>query len=89
MPGDDLGLLLRETLLLIVKLGGPPLGAALVIGLVVSLLQAVTQINEASLAFLPKMVGIGLILMLTGGFMLSQLGDFTHLLFDRVIAAGG
>jgi flagellar biosynthetic protein FliQ len=89
MQAGDVGLLLREALLLILKLGGPPLGVALLVGLVMSLLQAVTQINEATLAFVPKVLVIGLVLMLTGGFMLAQLSDFTRLLFDRVVAVGG
>jgi flagellar biosynthetic protein FliQ len=54
-----------------------------------SLLQAVTQINEATLAFVPKVVAIGVALLLTGGFMLGQLTDFARLLFDRIVAAGG
>jgi flagellar biosynthetic protein FliQ len=89
MHDSDVGLLLREALLLSLELGGPPLIAALAVGLVVSLLQAVTQINEPTLAFVPKVLAIGLSLVLTGGFMLAQLGDFTRALFDRVIAAGG
>ena len=89
MQAGDVGLLLREALLLILKLGGPPLGVALLVGLVMSLLQAVTQINEATLAFVPKVLVIGLVLMLTSGFMLAQLSDFTRLLFDRVVAVGG
>ena len=89
MQDGDVGLLLREALLLILKLGGPPLAVALAVGLVMSLLQAATQINEPTLAFVPKVVAIGLALLLTGGFMLAQLSDFTRMLFDRMIAAGG
>lgn len=89
MQNGDVGLLLREALLLILKLGGPPLAVAMLVGLVTSLLQAVTQINEATLAFVPKVLAIGLMLLLTGGFMLGQLIDFTRLVFDRVVAAGG
>ena len=59
MQDSDVGLLLREALLLCLELGGPPLTAALAVGLVVSLLQAVTQINEPTLAFVPKVVAIG------------------------------
>ena len=89
MQDSDVGLLLREALLLMLELGAPPLVAALVVGLLVSLLQAVTQINEATLAFVPKVLVIGLSLVVTGGFMLGQLGDFARLLFDRMIALGG
>ena len=88
MQAGDVGMLLHEALLLILKLGGPPLAVALLVGLLMSLLQAVTQINEATLAFVPKVLAIGLALMLAGGFMLEQLADFTRLLFDRIVAAG-
>jgi flagellar biosynthetic protein FliQ len=65
------------------------LAAALVIGLVVSVLQAVTQINEATLVFIPKLLGIGAILLFMGVSMYTSLTDFTHMLIDRMIAAGG
>ena len=50
---------LRETMWLLIKLGGPLLLAALAVGLLVSLLQAVTQINEPTLVFLPKLLVLG------------------------------
>jgi flagellar biosynthetic protein FliQ len=89
MYDSDVGQVLRDALVLSLELGGPPLMAALVVGLIVSLLQAVTQINEQTLAFVPKVLAIGVTLVLTGGFMLAQLGDFTRALFDRMIAVGG
>ena len=89
MQDGDVGLLLRDALLLILKLGGPPLAVAMLVGLITSLLQAVTQVNEPTLAFVPKVLAIGLALLLTGSFMLTQLIDFTHLVFDRVVTAGG
>lgn len=89
MQDGDVGQVLREALVLVLMLGGPPLAVALVVGLLVSLLQAVTQISEATVVFVPKMLAIGLVLMLTGGFMLDRLIDFTHGIFDRLVAAGG
>lgn len=89
MPHSDAGLMLHAALLLILKLSGPPLAVGMVVGLVVSLLQAVTQIHEATVAFVPKVLAIGLTLTLVGGFMMGQLTDFTRLVFDRVVAAGG
>ena len=58
MNDTDTALLLRDGMLVMLKLGGPPLLVALAVGLVVSLLQAITQINEATLAFLPKALAI-------------------------------
>lgn len=89
MTDTDLPLLLREGMLVLLKLGGPPLLVALVAGLMMSLLQAITQINEATLAFVPKALALGLALLLLGPFMLATLSGYAHLLFDRIVAIGG
>lgn len=89
MQEGDVGGLLRDAMLVVLKLGGPPLAMALAVGLVMSLVQAVTQINEQTLAFVPKVLAIGMALLLLGPFMLVTLTDFTRLLFDRLIAVGG
>lgn len=56
---------------------GPLLGTALVVGLVVSLFQAITSIQEMTLAFIPKILAIALILLLLSPWMLEVLTDFT------------
>jgi flagellar biosynthetic protein FliQ len=89
MTEGDAATALRDTLMLVVKLGGPPLLAALAVGLIVSVVQAVTSINESTLAFLPKVVAVGAALVLLGPWMSAQLGDFTRTLMDRLIAIGG
>jgi flagellar biosynthesis protein FliQ len=89
MTDTDLANLLRDAMLVMLKLGGPPLLVALVVGLVISLLQAITQIHEVTLAFVPKVLAIGLALLLLGPFMLATLAGYTHLLFDRIITIGG
>ncbi len=89
MQETDVAALLREGMIVTLKIGGPPLLAALVIGLVMSLVQAVTQINEQTLTFLPKVVGIGLTLAVLGTFMTASLSAYTHTLFDRMVAVGG
>jgi flagellar biosynthetic protein FliQ len=89
MNDADTATLLRDGMLVMLKLGGPPLAVALVVGLLVALLQAVTQINEATLAFVPKVIAIGAALVLLGPFMLATLSDYTHILLDRMIAIGG
>lgn len=80
---------LREALWLAVELGAPPLLASLATGLVVSVLQTVTQINESSLVFLPKIAAVVAVFLATGGFMLTSLEDFTHLLFAAIMQVGG
>ena len=89
MTDADTGAVLAEAMLVIVKLGGPPLMAALVVGVIVALFQAVTQINEATLAFIPKLLAIGVTMMLLGSFMFATLASYTRILFDRLIAVGG
>jgi flagellar biosynthetic protein FliQ len=56
---------------------------------VVALFQAVTQINEATLSFIPKLLALGVTMMLLGSFMFSTLSGYTRLLFDRMVAVGG
>lgn len=89
MQDGDVGALLRECMMVVLKVGGPPLVAALAIGLIMSLVQAVTQINEQSLAFVPKVLVLGVTLVVLGSFMMTTLGAFTLSVFDRIIAVGG
>ena len=80
---------LRDTLWVVLKLGGPLLLAALAVGLLISLVQAVTQINEATLVFLPKLLVLGVTMALMGPFMLATLNDFARGMMDRLIQVGG
>ena len=89
MSATDVAALMHDCMVVIVKLGLPVLGAALIIGLLISFIQAITQINETTLAFLPKLAVIGFTLMLLGPYMASTLGDFTRRVFDHVVAVGG
>ena len=89
MSDTDIAALLQDCMIVIMKLGFPILGVALIIGLLVSFIQAVTQINEATLAFLPKVAAIGLALMMLGPFMATTLSSFSHRVFDRIVAVGG
>jgi flagellar biosynthesis protein FliQ len=89
MNDADIGMLLRDGMMVMLKLGGPPLMVALVVGLVVALLQAITQINEMTLAFVPKVLALFAALVLMGPFMMATLTSYTRLLFDRLVAVGG
>ncbi|MBS0561086.1 MAG: flagellar biosynthesis protein FliQ [Proteobacteria bacterium] len=89
MQEADIAVLIRTGLMVVLKLGGPPLLVGLAVGLLVSVLQAVTQLHEATLAFVPKAVALAAALVLLGPFMYSTLSDYTHLLFDRIVAIGG
>jgi len=89
MTDLDLATLLREGMMVMLKLSGPPLLVALVVGMLISVLQAITQIHEATLAFVPKALAIGITLLLLGPFMLATLSGYTRMLFDRIIVIGG
>ncbi len=74
----------QEALKTTALLSAPLLGAALVTGLIVSIFQAITQINEATLTFIPKMVVIAVILILAGPWMLDIMSTFTVGLFENL-----
>lgn len=65
-----------QALMTTLYLAGPMLVTAMVIGIVVSVLQAVTQINEATLTFIPKMIAIVVVLLVMGPWMLEILRDY-------------
>lgn len=71
-----------ETMILALKLAAPVLVVSLAIGFAVSLLQSITQIQEVTLSFVPKLLGVVAVILLTGHWMLGQAVDFTHHLFD-------
>jgi flagellar biosynthetic protein FliQ len=58
-------------------LGGPALLLSLVVGLIISIFQAVTQINEATLTFIPKIIAVGIALVFLGPWMMQSLMDYT------------
>jgi flagellar biosynthetic protein FliQ len=89
MVEDALAQSLRETLWVTIQVMGPPLLAVLAIGLVVSLLQALTQVQEATLAFLPKLVVCAGLMLLLGPFTLNAMRGWTETLFDRAVQIGG
>lgn len=62
----------------------PVLATVLVIGLVVSIFQAATQINEQTLSFIPKLVGVMAVLLLAGHWMLMTLVDYMHRVFTAI-----
>lgn len=72
---------LQDAFLVLIRVGGPVLITALVIGLVISIIQATTQIQEQTLSFVPKLFSILLTLVLLGNFMLNTLISFTERLF--------
>ena len=88
MTPTDVLELSRESVWVTLKVGGPILVVALVVGLSISLVQALTQIQEMTLSFVPKIIAIFVALVLLLPFMLTTLIDFTQELMDRAIALG-
>lgn len=72
----------RETVVLILKLSAPMLLASLVVGLVISLIQTITSIQEQTLTFVPKLIVTMLMLVIAGGWMMTSLSEFTIELFS-------
>lgn len=89
MDTDAILRICNEALLLILILSGPALLASLVIGLLISIFQATTQIQEQTLTFVPKIVVTFLTLALLGPWLLTQLVVFTQRLYHYIPRVGG
>jgi flagellar biosynthetic protein FliQ len=74
----------RQAIEMTLLLSAPLLLAALVIGLIISIFQAATQINEQTLSFIPKLVGMFLVLILAGPWMLQMTVDYIRRLFESI-----
>lgn len=81
--------LARDALWVALLVGGPILGVSMVIGVAVSIIQAVTQVNEMTLTFVPKFVGVFVALLLFGPWMLETMLTFTRVLFMGMAGYGG
>ena len=86
MTAADALSIARESIYVALKLGAPAMLLALAVGLAISFFQALTQIQEMTLTFVPKMIVILLSLMLFLPFMLSTLISFTEGLMGRIIS---
>jgi flagellar biosynthetic protein FliQ len=73
-----------QTLLVAAKISAPILLVTLVLGLGVSLVQSVTQVQEHTLTFVPKLAGVALVILVSGNWMLAELMGFTTHLFDLI-----
>jgi flagellar biosynthesis protein FliQ len=73
-----------QTMLLAAKVAAPILLTALLVGFLISLFQAATQIQEQTLSFVPKMIAVAIALLVSGNWVLSELVSFTQSLFDML-----
>lgn len=84
MTQDTVVNLASQAMTLALKIAGPLLLVGLVIGLVVSIFQAVTQIQEQSLTLIPKIVGVAVVIVLLGPWMLGQLVSYTTEIYTSI-----
>lgn len=77
--------IVQDALLTSVKIVGPILIVSIVIGLLISIFQATTQIQEQTLTFVPKLIAVGLTGLLMASFMSQTLIDFTERIFELII----
>lgn len=73
--------ILREGMMVAFKLAAPMLLTSIAVGLVIAIFQAATQIHEQTLTFVPKVVVISLLLLISGSWMMTLLGDYMRQLF--------
>ncbi len=84
MNQDTVVNLASQAMSLALKVAGPLLLAALLVGLIVSVFQAVTQIQEQSLSLIPKIVAVAVVIVVLGPWMLGQLVSYTTSLFTSI-----
>ncbi|HJB23825.1 MAG TPA: flagellar biosynthesis protein FliQ [Candidatus Jeotgalibaca pullicola] len=76
--------IVREAFLVIITVAGPVLLVALVVGLIISIIQAATQIQEQTLSFVPKVLAVIGSLIVLGNFMLNSIVSFTERIFEII-----
>jgi flagellar biosynthetic protein FliQ len=89
MTPDSVMTMGRHAMEITLMISAPLLLVALGIGLIVSIFQAATQINETTLSFIPKLVGIFVTLIIAGPWMLSVLGDYMREVFTSIATMAG
>ena len=84
MDQDTVVHLATQAMTLAIEIAGPMLLVGLVIGLVVSIFQAVTSIQEQSLSYIPKIIGLGVVIVVLGPWMLGQLVSYAQNLYMSI-----
>jgi len=84
MTPESVVLIGQEAIKITALMAAPILGSALVVGLLVGMFQAATQIQEATLSFIPKLIIMAVALLTAGGWMINLVVDFTRRLFQNI-----
>ncbi|KJS47211.1 MAG: flagellar biosynthesis protein FliQ [Peptococcaceae bacterium BRH_c23] len=79
----------REAVGAVLLVGGPVLGVSLLVGLLVSIFQSMTQIQEQTLTFIPKVIAVAVVMLVLGPWMLSVLTAYTSNLLTQLATFGG
>ena len=84
MTTDLVSFVSRETLFVVAYVCAPVLGIALVVGLAVGIFQAITSIQEMTLTFIPKILAVGIVLLILTNWFLDLLVNYTELIFSEI-----
>ena len=84
MTNGEVGDLMYDVFVLVIQLAGPLLVISMLVGILISIIQAATQIHEQTITFVPKLLVIGIILVFSGNRMLEMLQDFTVRVFRLI-----
>lgn len=84
MSTMQLSEIFRDAIMTGFKVAAPILIVSILVGLIISIIQAATSINEQTMTFVPKLIIIGVILIVFGGWMLQQMVDFTSRIFEII-----
>ena len=76
--------IVQQAIWTIIIASGPAVGAAMLVGTIIALVQALTQIQEATLTFVPKIIVILVVVAISGSFIGSKLSTFTELVYSRI-----
>ena len=88
MTEDTILEIFKESLFLVFKIAGPLLIISMLVGLVIAILQAATQVHEQTLTFVPKAITIVVLMLVLGSFYLSSLEEFLDYIFEIISQVG-
>ena len=88
MTEDKILEIFKEALFLVFKLAGPLLIISMLVGLVIAILQAATQVHEQTLTFVPKAITIAAILLVLGSFNIASMEEFINYIFEVISEVG-
>jgi flagellar biosynthetic protein FliQ len=85
MTTSEISQIFHSAMITALKVAAPILAVSILLGLLVSIFQAATQIHEQTLTFVPKLVAIGLVLLILGPWMMETMNDFTLYIFGLMV----